>query len=57
MPALGRTVRRRTTDGRAWRRSETREESLQRLGRHRWTIERTMAWPAGCRRLHRRYGA
>ncbi|MGW7236638.1 transposase [Streptomyces sp. NPDC054804] len=25
------------------------------LGRHRWTIERTMAWLAGCRRLHRRY--
>ncbi|MFF1344375.1 IS5/IS1182 family transposase, partial [Streptomyces sp. NPDC058290] len=21
----------------------------------RWTIERTMAWLAGCRRLHRRY--
>jgi transposase len=29
--------------------------SSQRLGRHRWTIERTMAWLAGCRRLHRRY--
>ncbi|MFE7356385.1 transposase [Streptomyces sp. NPDC057543] len=26
----------------------------QRLGRHRWTIERTMAWLAGCRRLRRR---
>ncbi|MEW1649112.1 transposase, partial [Streptomyces sp. NPDC091219] len=26
-----------------------------RLGRHRWTIERTMSWLAGCRRLHRRY--
>lgn len=23
----------------------------QRLGRHRWTIDRTMAWLAGCRRL------
>ena len=35
----------------------TREgiESSQRLGRHRWTIERSMAWLAGCRRLHRRY--
>ncbi|NYS17396.1 transposase [Streptomyces sp. SJ1-7] len=21
----------------------------------RWTVERTMAWLAGCRRLHRRY--
>ncbi|WP_229820898.1 IS5 family transposase [Streptomyces roseiscleroticus] len=30
-------------------------ESSKRLGRHRWTIERTMAWLAGCRRLHRRY--
>jgi transposase len=30
-------------------------ESPQRLGRHRWTVERTMAWLAGCRRLHRRY--
>lgn len=32
-----------------------RIESSRRLGRHRWTIERTMAWLAGCRRLHRRY--
>jgi transposase len=30
-------------------------ETSQRLGRHRWTIERTMVWLAGCRRLHRRY--
>ncbi|QNE24119.1 IS5 family transposase [Streptomyces sp. INR7] len=30
-------------------------ESSQRLGRYRWTIERTMSWLAGCRRLHRRY--
>lgn len=30
-------------------------ETSQRLGRHRWTIERTMSWLAGCRRLHRRY--
>ncbi|GAB3949698.1 hypothetical protein GCM10028832_02130 [Streptomyces sparsus] len=29
-------------------------ETSQRLGRHRWTIERTMAWLAGFRRLHRR---
>ncbi|GHB69523.1 hypothetical protein GCM10010377_70270 [Streptomyces viridiviolaceus] len=27
-------------------------ESSQRMGRHRWPIERTMAWLAGCRRLH-----
>ncbi|MDC2948804.1 IS5 family transposase [Streptomyces heilongjiangensis] len=30
-------------------------ESSTRLGRHRWTIERTMSWLAGCRRLHRRH--
>ncbi|MFF0479349.1 transposase [Streptomyces sp. NPDC004284] len=30
-------------------------ESSQRLCRHRWTVERTMAGLAGCRRLHRRY--
>ncbi|MEW1605313.1 IS5 family transposase [Streptomyces sp. NPDC093808] len=29
-------------------------ESSTRLGRHRWTIERTMSWLAGCRRLHHR---
>ncbi|WP_442819406.1 IS5 family transposase [Streptomyces sp. NBC_01236] len=28
-------------------------ETSQCLGRHRWTIERTMAWLAGCRRLRR----
>ncbi len=27
----------------------------QRLARHRWTIERTMAWLTGCQRLHCRY--
>ncbi|WP_162231696.1 IS5 family transposase [Allosalinactinospora lopnorensis] len=30
-------------------------ETSQRLGRHRWTIERTFAWMVGYRRLHRRY--
>lgn len=30
-------------------------ESSQRLGRHRWTVERTVAWLAGCRRLRQRY--
>ncbi len=24
--------------------------------RHRWVVERTVSWLAGCRRLHRRYG-
>lgn len=32
-----------------------RIESSRRLGCHRWTVERTVAWLAGCRRLHRRY--
>lgn len=30
-------------------------DSGQRLGRHRWTIERAMARLTGCRRLHRRH--
>ncbi|MEV7981605.1 transposase [Streptomyces sp. NPDC086519] len=30
-------------------------ESSHRLGSHRWVVERTMSWLAGCRRLHRRY--
>jgi transposase len=30
-------------------------ETSQRLGRHRWVVERTVSWLAGCRRLHRRY--
>ncbi|KUH40751.1 transposase [Streptomyces kanasensis] len=30
-------------------------ESSQKLGRHRWTVERTAAWLSGCRRLHQRY--
>lgn len=30
-------------------------DTSQRLGRHRWTMERIMAWLTGCRRLHRRY--
>ncbi|WP_330280734.1 IS5 family transposase [Streptomyces sp. NBC_00056] len=30
-------------------------ENSDRLGRHRWVVERSVAWLAGCRRLHRRY--
>lgn len=30
-------------------------ETSQRLERHRWVVERTTSWLAGCRRLHRRY--
>jgi transposase len=32
-------------------------ESSERLGRHRWTIERTGAWLGGWRRLRIRYDA
>ncbi|MCD0484997.1 transposase, partial [Streptacidiphilus sp. ASG 303] len=31
------------------------QDSSERLGRHRWVVERTVAWLGGCRRLHRRY--
>ncbi|CAL9324080.1 hypothetical protein SUDANB66_06484 (plasmid) [Streptomyces sp. SudanB66_2053] len=30
-------------------------ESAKRLGRHRWVVEGTVSWLAGCCRLHRRY--
>ena len=30
-------------------------ESYEHLGRHRWVVERSIAWLSGCRRLHRRY--
>jgi hypothetical protein len=30
-------------------------DSSQRLGRHRWVIERTMSWLTGYRRLSPRY--
>ncbi|MCC2281010.1 IS5 family transposase [Streptomyces sp. ET3-23] len=30
-------------------------ESSERLGRHRWVVERSVSWLNGCRRLHRRY--
>ncbi|MGW0573811.1 IS5 family transposase [Streptomyces tauricus] len=30
-------------------------EAGDRLGRHRWVVERTMSWLNGCRPLHRRY--
>jgi transposase len=30
-------------------------ESSDRLGRHRWKAERSIAWLAGCRRLRIRY--
>jgi transposase len=30
-------------------------ESRERLGRHRWVVERSFAWLLGCRRLGIRY--
>jgi transposase len=32
-----------------------RIESSQRLGRHRYVVERSLAWLVGCRRLQVRY--
>ncbi|WP_193518775.1 IS5 family transposase, partial [Nocardiopsis kunsanensis] len=49
---LRRWLRRR---GIAHRLARKGVDSSQRLGRHRWQVERTMAWLAGYRRLHRRY--
>ncbi len=49
---LQRWLRQRGTEQRIARKGI---ESSQRLGRHRWTVERTKTWLAGCRRLHRRY--
>ena len=31
-------------------------ESSQRLGKHRWVVERAVSWLSGCRRLRRLYG-
>ncbi|RPE37152.1 DDE family transposase [Kitasatospora cineracea] len=45
-------LRRRQITGRIARRGI---ESSTRLGRHRWVIERTVAWLGGFRRLHRCY--
>ncbi len=30
-------------------------DASERLGRHRWVVERTLAWLLGCRRLGVRY--
>jgi transposase len=31
------------------------KDPSNRLGRHRWVVERTVSWLSTCRRLHRRY--
>ncbi|WP_084647110.1 transposase, partial [Parafrankia discariae] len=51
-PDLRRFLRRRRIAGRIARRGV---ESTERLGRHRWKIERTIAWLDGYRRLTVRY--
>lgn len=47
-PRCRRALRRRPIRGRIARRGV---ESSQRLGRHRWVVERTVAWLARFRRL------
>jgi hypothetical protein len=32
-----------------------RSPATRTVDRHRWVVERTVSWLAGCRRLHRRY--
>ncbi len=51
-PALRRALRRRGITPRIGRRGI---DSSERLGRHRWVVERTLAWLLGCRRLGVRY--
>jgi len=50
--ALRRAVRPRGITPRIARRGI---DSSARLGRHRWVVERTLAWLLGCRRLGVRY--
>jgi transposase len=51
-PKCRRGLRRRGITPRIARRGM---ESSQRLGRHRWKVERGLAWLLGCRRLQVRY--
>jgi transposase len=51
-PRCRKALRRRGITSRIARRGI---ESSARLGRHRWRVERTMAWLLGCRRLQVRY--
>jgi transposase len=49
---LRHALRRRSITPRIARRGV---DSSERLGRHRWVVERTFAWLLGCRRLGVRY--
>ena len=51
-PHLRRALRARGITPRIARRGV---ESSERLGRHRWVVERSLAWLLGCRRLGVRY--
>jgi transposase len=51
-PRCRRALRRRGITARIARRGV---ESGQRLGRHRYVVERSLAWLVGCRRLQVRY--
>jgi IS5 family transposase len=51
-PRCRRALRRRGITPRIARRGV---ESRQRLGRHRYVVERSLAWLVGCRRLQVRY--
>lgn len=51
-PRCRRALRRRGITPRIARRGV---ESSERLGRHRWVVERSQAWLVGCRRLGLRY--
>ncbi len=51
-PALRRALRVRGIAPRIARRGV---DSRERLGQHRWVVERTFAWLLGCRRLGVRY--
>ena len=53
---LRRALRARSITPRIARRIARRGiDSSERLGRHRWVVERTLAWLLGCRRLGVRY--
>jgi transposase len=51
-PSLRRALRARGITPRIARRGI---DSSERLGRHRWVVERTLSWLLGCRRLGVRY--
>ena len=51
-PRCRRFLRKRDIKARIVRRGV---ESSERLGRHRWVVERTLAWISRCRRLCIRY--